>query len=454
MTYQKNTITIIGSGLAGSFLAVLLAKRGYKVDIYEKLTKKEICDTNSKRSYNITFRNYGIEMLKEAGLWKALKPHLLPLKGASTQLSKNAKPILSPLFSKHMQYYAVSRASLLNILLAEMSRLSCVNVHYETSLLSIDRYEKTAFFQHNKTKRIVTKTSDVIIGADGTNSLVRSFMQQGQDTSHTQEYSTGGYKQFTITKKQVQQLQLQSNIAYTWNAEQKFILAFPNFDGSLAALLVFPIKKNAFADLATIDAMKNLFAAEFPLLLPIYKSIAQQLLTNPEGGFVTIHSDPWYYKNFITLVGDAAHGFYPFFGQGTSAAFGDCMQLISLLDTYGPNWGEIFPRYQKLRKKHMDALGELSKKGLLLYMRNKRADYNAIYDKLESVGYALMPKYIQPPVSLSVMNDPEHSADHVIRHSNQRKQARFFGIPLLVSFLTATVATIEHLQLSRKISAR
>lgn len=36
---KTNTITIIGSGLAGCFLAVLLAQKGFKVDIYERLSK-------------------------------------------------------------------------------------------------------------------------------------------------------------------------------------------------------------------------------------------------------------------------------------------------------------------------------------------------------------------------------------------------------------------------------
>ena len=55
---KKRNITIIGSGLAGCFLAVLLAQRGYKVDIYERLSRNDICDVASKRSYNIVLFGY------------------------------------------------------------------------------------------------------------------------------------------------------------------------------------------------------------------------------------------------------------------------------------------------------------------------------------------------------------------------------------------------------------
>ena len=44
----------------------------------------------------------------------------------------------------------------------------------------------------------------------------------------------------------------------------------------------------------------------------------------------------------MAIIGDAAHGFYPFFGQGVSAAFGDCMELVKLVDRYGTNWEKFF----------------------------------------------------------------------------------------------------------------
>ena len=441
----KKKITIVGCGIAGGYLAIMLANRGYTVEIFEQLSKKAICDSNSKRSYNITLLAYGIEMLKRAKIWEIVKPHLLPLQGSSTQLSKDSKPIISPVYNKKKQYYAVSRSTLLDIMLEQIKNDPLITIHYETALLSIDRHERTIIVQNTKTQKIKTLPCDVIIGADGANSLVRSFMQQGQHTHHTQEYATGGYKQFTITKKQVDQLNLKSDIAYTWSADKKFILAFPNFDGSLASLLIFPKDRKEFVSLQSASSITKLIRNDFPLLQPIENEIAEQLLQNPDGTFVTIHTDPWYYKDFITVIGDAAHGFYPFFGQGTSAAFGDCLALCNLLDSNGDKWGKIFPRYQEARKRHMDSLGELSKKALMRYQRNKRADYDSIYDKLEHVAHSLSPKRIQPPVFIPVMEDPKNTDDYVIRAHKQRALAKWFGIPLAVTVLTGIVALYERL---------
>jgi kynurenine 3-monooxygenase len=452
MKKENQTIVIVGGGLAGCFLAILLGKRGYKVKLYERLSKNDISDTNASRSYNITFRTYGIEMLKKAGVWDTLQPHLLPLKGAYTQLSKNSKPILSLIEDNTLEYLSVSRNDLLQVLFTKISSDRSISVNFDTALLSVDRYKKTIIVENIKSGKISQVPCDVVIGADGANSLVRQFIQQGQHTHHSQEYSPGGYKQFALSNEEVKKLNLRCDIAYTWSAEKKFILAFPNLDGSLSALLIYPENKFAFKSLATEESITKLITNEFPFLLPIQDSITKQLLENPVGSFVTIHTEPWYYKDFMTLVGDAAHGFYPFFGQGTTAAFGDCMALIELIDLYGDDWNKIFPLYQKKRKIHMDTLGELSKEGLLRYMRNKRADFESIYNKLEDIGHALLPEHIQPPVFQQVTDNPGKTADYVEKHTKQRKLARKLGISFGVIALTAMVAVFEKFERGSKSS--
>ena len=45
-----------------------------------------------------------------------------------------------------------------------------------------------------------------------------------------------------------------------------------------------------------------------PALLDDFKN-------NPTGSLVTIRCAPWYYKDKVALVGDAAHAVVPFYGQ-------------------------------------------------------------------------------------------------------------------------------------------
>lgn len=82
----KPTITIIGAGLTGCYLTILFAKRGYTVHVYERYSKKEILARSSQRSVNLTFYAYGVQVFKDAGLWKAIQPFVKKLKGSITRI--------------------------------------------------------------------------------------------------------------------------------------------------------------------------------------------------------------------------------------------------------------------------------------------------------------------------------------------------------------------------------
>ena len=439
-TSPKKSIALIGSGLAGSFLAVLLAKRGYKVDIYERLAKKEIYDTASKRSYNIVLFGYGIDMLQKAGMWNILKPHLLALKGSVTHINKNAQPITTLLDPKKTPYFTIARAKLAALLLEEAGKQKSVSIHYQTTLVTINRHEKTMVIHNTKTNTMKKASYDVLIGADGANSLVRFFMQQGQETNHSQEYATWRYRQFMLSPQTVEQLGLEKSFVHTWTHKNAFITMHPDSKQALSAMLVFPKTMQNFTSEHTV---KLFFEEHFPKLLPALPEIAASILANPDGNFATIHTDPWYYKDNITIIGDAAHGFYPFFGQGASAAFGDCMTLCTLLDRYQQDWSKTLPAYQEARKQHTDALGELSKEVIQKYLRYKKADYDAVYDKLESVLFHFLPTVVKPSLSQLILSDPAHAADHRALDRKRKTIAKWMGVSFLVLSLTGLAAMYE-----------
>jgi kynurenine 3-monooxygenase len=279
----------------------------------------------------------------------------------------------------------------------------------------------------------------MIIGADGVNSTVREQLQTEQNSKHFQEYASVSYKQLFFTKEDITALKLLKHTAYTWSRKNCAILEFPNTDGTGVAMFVLP-KKNtrlSFASLQNAAAVENLIRAEFPALKPVLNSISRSVLSNPEGSYVTIHTHPWYYGDFIAVIGDAAHGFLPFFGQGMSAAFGDCREIVRLLKTHEDDWAKVLPLYEQERKQNMDTLGDLSKQAFARYRRDKKADYTAVYEKLEEIAHKYFPKIVLPPLFMSIARDPDHTADHVRKYKKQQKIASYCGFSLLAHAVTA-----------------
>jgi kynurenine 3-monooxygenase len=339
----------------------------------------------------------------------------------------------------------------LEVLVKEAQKNPQITFHFETELISIDRYEHTMSVKNIKSNKQVTVKCDVIFGADGVNSKVRGFLQHGQASKHIQEYASWGYKQIEINKEFAEKLDLKNTFSYTWTGKNAIFIAYSNGDGNFSGLFILPKDKTkGFNTLHDETTIQNFFTTYFSGLLPILPAITKSLLQNPEGSFVAINTYPWFYKGFLAIMGDAAHGVFPFYGQGTSAAFGDAMEIAKLVDRHGTDWDIIFPLYQKNRKKNMDALGDLSKESFYQYQRQTRANYSAIYNKFDTLLYQIFPKIFHPPAFVLAAIDQSHIAEFIQKHKAQRKKVAFIGIPLLVGFVTGLVALQEKLSKLKK----
>jgi kynurenine 3-monooxygenase len=87
---------------------------------------------------------------------------------------------------------------------------------------------------------------------------------------------------------------------------------------------------------------------------------------------VTIRCAPWYYRDRVCLLGDAAHAVVPFYGQGMNAAFEDCVVLDECLEKFANDREHAFAEYFSCRKENADALANLAI-GNFIEMRDKTA---------------------------------------------------------------------------------
>jgi kynurenine 3-monooxygenase len=120
------------------------------------------------------------------------------------------------------------------------------------------------------------------------------------------------------------------------------------------------------------DDVRRFFDEEFPDAVPLMPTLVEDFRQNPTGSLVTIRCAPWFYKDKIALVGDAAHAVVPFYGQGMNAAFEDCVVLDECLAAFPDNRERAFTEYFQRQKENADALADLAVANFI-EMRDKTA---------------------------------------------------------------------------------
>ena len=77
----QKQITIAGAGLVGSLLGIYLAKRGYKVKIYERRSDMRKEKMAAGRSINLALSDRGIKALEEVGIMDEIRRIAIPMHG-------------------------------------------------------------------------------------------------------------------------------------------------------------------------------------------------------------------------------------------------------------------------------------------------------------------------------------------------------------------------------------
>ncbi|MEO6065715.1 MAG: NAD(P)-binding protein, partial [Lysobacterales bacterium] len=65
---HATSIDLIGGGLAGALMAGLLARRGFRVTVYERRADLRLTDQGGGRSINLALAERGLDALRRAGI--------------------------------------------------------------------------------------------------------------------------------------------------------------------------------------------------------------------------------------------------------------------------------------------------------------------------------------------------------------------------------------------------
>lgn len=390
MKRRSETITLIGAGLNGPLLATSLKKRGLNVEIYERRPDMRAVRMSAGRSINLALSTRGIHALTEAGLWEAMRPIVIPMKGRMMH-SATGELTFQPYGKNESEVInSISRAEL-NIALLNAAEAAGVTIHFQQRCTGFDRKTGAIELRDERSGSDTIIESSVVIGCDGSASAIRSEMLTMSRFNYSQQYLDYGYKEFTIPASPDGTHLLETHALHIWPRGNYMLIALPNIDGTFACILFLPFEgAESFARLTSDADVMNFFESRFPDASRWMPQLARDYFANPTGAMVTIKCSPWHVEGKSLLLGDAAHAIVPFFGQGLNCGFEDCTCLLELLDRYGPDWPRVFKEFEEQRKVNTDAIADMAIENFV-EMRDRVADPRFLFRK--KVELALEAKY-------------------------------------------------------------
>ena len=427
---------LIGSGLAGGLLAAYLGRRGHEVDLYERRADPSEGNIVGGRSINLAISTRGIHALEQIGIAEEALRHAIPMRGRMIHDRSGALHFTPYDVDPQKCINSIGRAALNTTVIEAAQRYPNVHVHFDHKCTGVDL--DTAAAHLETANRTVTATADAVVGVDGAFSAVRKSMQRKiANFQYDESYLAHGYKELMIPPAPNGSWRMEKNALHIWPRQSFMMIALPNPDGSFTCTLFWEFEGPcSFATTKTDDDVRRFFGEEFPDAVSLMPTLLEDFRDNPTGSLVTIRCAPWFYRDKVCLVGDAAHAVVPFYGQGMNAAFEDCIVLDECLQDSPQDRERAFAEYFHRRKENADALADLAI-GNFIEMRDKTASraFRA-KKKLDHLLEGLLPGVYLPLYTMVTFTRmPYATAAKRARFQNGIVYSSLVGVGILVFLL-------------------
>ncbi len=348
-------ICIVGAGLAGSLLALLLARRGWSIDVYERRPDPRRQAYAGGRSINLALAERGLHALRLAGLEDVVMAQAVMMRGRMVHALDGATQLLRYGRDDSEVIWSVHRGRL-NEALALAAEAAGARLHFDSRLEAVDfdAHRATLVDERDGARREIT--FEVLLGADGAGSGLRTAMQSVTDLGEHFEPLGHGYRELEIPPAADGGFSLEPNALHIWPRGNYMCIALPNTEQTFTVTLFLPNTGDpSFATLPDLAAGRKMFARDFADALALMPEFDADWQGNPVGMLGTLSLSRWQLDGKALLLGDAAHAMVPFHGQGMNCAFEDCTALDRCI-AQSSDWTEAFERFEADRRPNADAI--------------------------------------------------------------------------------------------------
>jgi kynurenine 3-monooxygenase len=353
-------IRIVGAGPTGALLAILLARRGLKIELYESRPDPRQLPAGAGRSINLALADRGIHALKTAGVFDDLEPTLLPMRGRLIHY-ENRETAFQPYGQRPNEViYSVSRHSLNQALIEAAARRPGVQLHFQHRLEGADFTANTAQIRDLENDRVLAVPMRPLLATDGAGSAVRRAMSARKQIQAAEIDLEHGYKELSIPAGPRARFRMANDALHIWPRGNFMLIALPNADGSFTATLFLPkLGPVSFASLRDAGDVDEFLTRNFPDARELMPNALAEFSAHPLGFLGTVTAQPWHVRDQATLLGDAAHAMVPFHGQGMNCCFEDCIEFDACAARHA-SWEDVFAEFGAARKPNTDAIAAMA----------------------------------------------------------------------------------------------
>jgi 2-polyprenyl-6-methoxyphenol hydroxylase-like FAD-dependent oxidoreductase len=343
-TSNVRTALVIGGGIAGPVTATALLKAGIQATVYEAYpTLAEGIGGGLALAPN------GLAALGIIGADAAVRAHATPVTGTVMAVGENARRLPSLAGVEPLQI--IGRGDLHRVL-HDRAVESGVRFEYGKRLVGAteDANSVTARFDDGS-----TATGDILIGADGVRSTVRTLIDPGAPSAgYTGMLGFQGYADAGAD------LDPEPGIMTFAFGKRAYYLFWKMADGRVTWGANLPSKQymslteaRAIPSGQWLQTLRDTYAGDHPGELLANRTTAENL--DITGAIHIMPPVPHWYRGRMVLVGDAVHAPSNSTGQGASLAIESSIQLARCLRDL-PDATSAFRAYERLRRERVERI--------------------------------------------------------------------------------------------------
>lgn len=343
---SEDKIVIVGAGIGGLVLTLALQRAGIEVEVYEQAETLDEIGAGVALWSNATRLLHGLGLEDELAEFGSEPTQLIIRDGI------DATPIVRQDLTENSwyrgefgaPYYGIHRKNFQRIL---ADRIPAGVIHLDHRLVDIERTDPDTTRLHWANGK--STDANLVVGADGIRSSVRSWMFDGID--YTMFSKTSGFRG-VVPLADLKELPDPTATQF-WVGDGKHFLHFP----------IGPDYTHA-TFLAVVEEPKiwtNPYGWRMPCtpeeavapFLDWHPAIAEMIAAaapDERWGLFGVGPLPTWVKDNVVLLGDAAHGLLPHHGQGANQCVEDAVILADLLAEPGDTpLAERLQRYCDIR---------------------------------------------------------------------------------------------------------